>query len=171
VFNVQSCPLKKLTIPRLELCAAVLLAKHFRRVRRALTIAVPESYLWTDSTIVLAWIHSASNRWKTFVGNRVALIQEATSSAIWRHVPTRSNTADLISRGTDPTTLSTSTLWWKGPQWLTKEPSSWPTSEVTNHETNVELKKVHAAFHQSSEDFTERFSNFNRLIRVIAVCQ
>jgi hypothetical protein len=61
--------LKRLTIPRLELCAAVLLAKLFRRVTRALTIAVHESYLWTDSSIVLAWIQGASNRWKTFVGN------------------------------------------------------------------------------------------------------
>jgi hypothetical protein len=59
---------------------------------------------------VLAWIQGASNRWKTFVGNRVALIQEATSSATWHHVHTQHNPADLISRGTDPTTLSNSTL-------------------------------------------------------------
>jgi hypothetical protein len=34
-------------------------------------------------------------------GNRVALIQEATSSATWRHVPTRSHHADLTSRDRD----------------------------------------------------------------------
>jgi hypothetical protein len=48
---------------------------------------------------------------------------------------------------------------------------SWPTSEVTNLETNVETKKVHITFNQSREDFTEKFSNFKRLIRVIAVCK
>jgi hypothetical protein len=164
-------PLKRLTVPRLELWAAVLLAKLFRRVIRALTITVHESCLWADSTIVLACIHGVSNRWKIFVGNRVALIQEATSSATWRHVPTQSNPADLISRGTDPTTLSTSTLWWKGPQWLLQEPVRWPTSEVTNLETNFETKNVHVVFNQSREDFTQKFSKFNRLIRVTAVCK
>ena len=50
------------------------------------------------------------NKWKLFVGNRVTLIQEETASASWRHVPSQSNPADLISRGIEPTTLSTSTL-------------------------------------------------------------
>jgi len=72
--------------------------------------------MWTDSAIVLAWIQGPSTKWKTFVGNRVALIQENTAAATWRHVPTNSNPADLISWGIEPTALSTSTLWWKGPQ-------------------------------------------------------
>ena len=52
------------------------------------------------------------------VGNRVANIQEETASVSWRHMPSQSNPADLISRGIEPTTLSKSTLWWKEPQWL-----------------------------------------------------
>jgi len=80
--------------------------------------------LWTDSCIVLTWIQGPLTNWKKSVGNRVAIIQDETASAMWRHVPTHSNPADLISRGIEPTTLSTATLWWKGPQWLTKEPSS-----------------------------------------------
>ena len=71
---------------------------------------IDESYLWTDSSIVLTWIQGPPNRWKTFVGNRVAIIQEETASATWRHVPSQSSPADLISRGVEPTTLSTSTL-------------------------------------------------------------
>jgi hypothetical protein len=164
-------PLKRLTILRLELCAAVLLAKIFRRVTRTLTIAVHESYLWTDSSIVLAWLQGASNRWKTFVCNWVALIQEATSSATWQHLPTQSNPADLISRGMDPTTLSTSTLWWHGPQWLLQEPFSWPSSEVTPLETNLETRNVHVALNQANEGFTQKFSKLNRIIRVTAFCK
>jgi hypothetical protein len=97
----------------LELCAATLLAKLYKKAIHALN-TINESYLWTDSSIVLTWIQGPSNKWKTFVGNRVAIIQEETSSATWRHVPTLSNPADLISRGVEPTILSTSTLWWKG---------------------------------------------------------
>ena len=68
-----------------------------------------ESYSLPDSSIVLTWIQGPSNRWKTFVGNRVATIQEETASATRRHVPSQSNPADLISRGVKPATLSTST--------------------------------------------------------------
>ena len=71
-----------------------------------------------QTLIVLTWIQGASTRWKTFVGNRVAFIQEATVDATWGHVPSSSNPADLISRGTDPTTQFTATLWWHGPDWV-----------------------------------------------------
>jgi len=121
-------PLKQLTIPRLELCAATLLPRLYKKAICALNIRINESYLWTDSSIILTWIQGPSNKWKTFVGNRVALIQEETAAATWRHVPSQSNPSDLISRGIEPSTLSTSTLCWKGPQWLTQEPSSWPTT-------------------------------------------
>jgi hypothetical protein len=123
-------PLKQLTIPRLELCAATLLAKLYKKTMGALNTTIHESYLWTDSSIVLTWIQGPSTKWKTFVGNRVATIQEETASATWRHVPTQSNPADLISRGVEPTVLSTSTLWWNEPQWLTQESSNWPTMEL-----------------------------------------
>jgi len=92
-----------------------------------------ESYPWRDSSILLTGIQSPPRRWKTFVGNRVAIIQEEIASAPRRHVPSQSNPADLISRGVEPATLSTSTLWWKEPQWLTQEPSSWPATEVNTH--------------------------------------
>jgi hypothetical protein len=91
-----------------------LLSKLYKRATRALTITINEPHLWTDSSIVLTWIQGPSNKWKTFVGNRVAIIQEETSSATWRHVPSQSNPADLISRATDLTSSSSSsfTLWW-----------------------------------------------------------
>ena len=157
-------PLKQLTIPRLELCAATLLSKLYKKAIRALNIIIHESYLWTDSSIVLTWIQGPPNKWKTFVGNRVALIQEETLGTTWRHVPSQSNPADLISRGIEPTTLSTSTLWWKGPQWLPQEPSNWPITEVNTPTDNLQIRHVHLACLQTSEDFTKRFSKLNRLI-------
>jgi len=138
-------PLKRLTIPRLELCAATLLAKLYKKAVSALNITVNETYMWTDSAIVLAWIQGPLTKWKTFVGNRVALIQENTAAATWRHVPTNSNPADLISRGIEATALSTSTLWWKGPQWLTQQPSDWPRTVVNTPTDNLEIRNVHVA--------------------------
>ena len=124
--------LKQLTIRRLELCAATQLSNLYNKAIHALNLTANDSFLWTGSSIVLAWMQSTPNKWKTFVGNRIALIQNETASATWRHVPTHSNPADLISRGIEPTTLSKATLWWKGTQWLTKEPPGWPTTEVNS---------------------------------------
>jgi hypothetical protein len=92
------------------------------------------------------------------------MIQEETSSATWRNVPSQANLADLISRGIDPSTLATSTLWWKGPQWLLQEPSSWPTAEFNISTEPLELRKVHVACLQTPEDITQRFSKLHRLI-------
>jgi len=148
-------PLKTLTIPRLELCAAVLLVKLYKQVINALRIPISATYMWTDSSIVLKWIQSPSNRWKTFVANRVSFIQEETSSVIWRHVPTAHNPADLISRGADPTTLSTLTLWWNSPEWIIKEISAWPDILVVNSTEVLEIKKVHIALTDKTDDFMQ----------------
>jgi len=86
-------------------------------------------------------------------------------------VPSQSNPADLISRGIDPSTLTTSTLWWKGPQWLSQEPSSWPTTEFNTPTEALEVRKVHVACLQIPEDTIQRFSKLHRLIRVIAYCR
>jgi len=116
VLHIPGSAFEKLTIPRLELCAATLLAKLYKKAVSALNITVNETCMRTDSAIVLAWIQVPSTKWKNFVGNRVALIKENTAAATWRHMPTNSNPADLISHGIEATALPTSTLWWKGPQ-------------------------------------------------------
>jgi len=144
--------LKQLTIPRLEVCAATLLSELYKKAVRTLNVTINESFLWTDSSIVLTWIQGPPNKFNIFVGNRVALIQEETAAATWRHVPSQSNLADLISRGIEPATLSTSTLWWNGPQWLTQEPSSCPTSEVNTLTDNLERGNFHVACLQVPDD-------------------
>ena len=154
-------PLKQLTIPRLELCAATLLTKQYKKAIRALNVTINESYLWTDPSILLTWIQGPRNKWKPFVGNRVALIQ-GTAAATWRHVPSHSNPADLISRVIELSTLLTSSLWWKWPQWLTQEPSNWPTTEVNTPTDNLEIRNVMLHFyslqktsHQDSPTWTD----------------
>ncbi|GFT01210.1 uncharacterized protein TNCV_3373301 [Trichonephila clavipes] len=85
------CGAATLTIPRLELCAAVLLAKLVKRVVAALQLETAELYLWPDSMIVLAWLRKEPMDLKTFVQNRVVKIQELYPNQLWRHVPSDQN--------------------------------------------------------------------------------
>jgi hypothetical protein len=88
------------------------------------------------------------------ISRQVAIIQEETASATWIHMPNQSNSADLISRRVEPTTLATSILWWKGPQWLTQEPSSWPITEFNTPTEILEIRNMHVAVH-SPADITQ----------------
>ncbi|GFV79024.1 uncharacterized protein TNCV_3687311 [Trichonephila clavipes] len=139
-------PMKSVTMPRLELCAAVL-AKLMKRVETALQMKTPPVYLWSDSTIVLAWIQKEPNLLKTFVANTVATIQHLTNAEQWHHASSEQNPADLVSRGLDPSSLLNNSLWWHAPKFLmTKDfPERNTLSSVTdNDEFNCEFKRANA---------------------------
>ncbi|XP_054722042.1 uncharacterized protein LOC129231704 [Uloborus diversus] len=114
-------PLKRISIPRLELNAAVLLAKLLHRVMKSLQVSFSEVHLWSDSTIVLAWLKSDPHVLKTFVANRIALLQELTNGFQWHHIRSEDNPSDMVSRGLDPSKLLDNKLWWHGPDLLNQE--------------------------------------------------
>lgn len=91
-------PRRRLTIPRLELCAALNGAQLAKLLHTELTIQINTVTLWTDSTTVLAWLKSESYRFKLFVGTRIAEIQELTAECTWRFVDSSSNPADDLTR-------------------------------------------------------------------------
>ncbi|XP_075150806.1 uncharacterized protein LOC142224913 [Haematobia irritans] len=111
---------------RLELCAAQLGANLAVKVKNDLDMMTTPTYYWTDSTIVLNWINSRSSSFHTFVANRIASIQDNTTPEQWRHVSSKDNPADIISRGSDPHQLKQTTQWMLGPFFLHGDEKHWP---------------------------------------------
>ncbi|XP_026471164.1 uncharacterized protein LOC113375440 [Ctenocephalides felis] len=170
-------PLKNVTLPRLELSAALLLAKLYRQIMTITKIQISESFLWCDSTIVLAWLKTDPALLKMFVSNRVAEILDLTPGIAWRHVGSKDNSADIVSRGVKtPLELVECNLWWNGPAWLVEESCKWPNrpADVVKEEAIPE-RRVLAATEVNIDDsfldhLVERFSKFNKIVRVVAYC-
>ncbi|XP_018401827.1 PREDICTED: uncharacterized protein LOC108778994 [Cyphomyrmex costatus] len=104
-------PVKTMSVPRLELSAAQLLARLIYFIRESLDFRGINVYCWTDSTITLAWLSPPSTTWKTFIANRVTEIYTLLPETPWRHIPTKENPADCASRWISPNDLATNLQW------------------------------------------------------------
>ncbi|XP_070068043.1 uncharacterized protein [Drosophila takahashii] len=122
-------PKAQQTLPRLELCAAVLGAELSDKVRKDLSFdSSVTGYYWSDSMVVLSWINAAASTYHIFVANKIAKIQAITSQAQWRHVSSANNAADVLSRGILASKLGDHNLWFSGPLFLHGSSSQWTST-------------------------------------------
>lgn len=166
--------MKQLSIPRLELSAALAGAQLASVLHNELTIPIQRTTLWSDSTTVLHWIKSESCHYKVFVGTRVAEIQNLTEVSNWRYVDSANNPADDITRGKTLTELSRSHRWLQGPAFLSHSEDRWPISPSSYPETDdSELKKSIFCGHVAEETEQQlpdvrQFSTWKELMRTTA---
>ena len=172
--------LKPMTIPRLELSAAVLAIHLDRSVREELDVPITQSTYWSDSTCVLQYSRNQSKRFHTFVANRLSVIHENSAPHQWRHIGSELNPADEVSRSVTVEEMCANSKWLSVPQYLAKKDEFWPR-DPTLHEPELsdddpEIKRAQSnsqssSRHQSEDvlsSLIERHSSWERLKRAVA---
>ena len=187
--KTRIAPLKALTMPRLELMAALILSRLMNRVVVELRkiCSIGRIVCLTDAAIVLAWVRGEDKQYKTFVQNRLLEIRRNVDCSNWFHVPGKENIADLPSRGCLATHLlvtEVKEIWTKGPCWLRSNFEDWPITKKIRLEEpeDLELKENSC---KSSTCFVaknlgiknlsaiitpESYSSSERLFRITAWC-
>lgn len=139
--------LNAITLPRLELKAAVLGAEITSTVKEQLSLETIPTYYWSDSEIVLSWINNQKTIKDKFVAIRITNIQDTSIQKEWRHIPSAHNAADVASRGITDSKFKVHSLWFYGPLFLYGPPSTWPSPFVAKgtESSKVVLEVVLAA--------------------------
>ena len=165
-------PLKQLSIPRLELLAAVLAARLANTIQKESRIQLCDVMLFTDSAITLSWIRSQSRKYKPFVSSRIGEIQSISNPCQWRHIPGEVNVADDVSRGVSVQELNG--RWNNGPGFLHLDESEWPKGKLPENFSEERLERPKETFcgietvKVKEAINIERFSSWQRLVRTTA---
>jgi hypothetical protein len=161
--KTRVAPLKEQTIPRLELQGAVLASELTSRVIKNLNISVNNTYIFSDSTIVLCWLSKVPTKWNTFVANRVKKVNNLITFDRWFYVNTVENPADDATRGFTVEQFKNQSRWFDGPQFLL-QPNFESSFKIPNldTETALERRKQKIVLNIVAEkvDFIKRFSSY-----------
>ena len=177
--KARVAPLKMVTIPRLELTAAVVSVRVSDMPRQELQYERVEEIFWTDSKVVLGYIKNDSKRFHVFVANRVQQIRDQTSPSQWRRVDTKCNPADDASRGITAKELVESSRWISGPEFLWMPEDQWPQpledQDLVSLSDDPEVKKVTSCATSTQEQWNlveslSYFSDWHRACRAVAIC-
>ena len=168
---------KLLTVPRLELQAAVLGSRLYLFLKSELGLKPDYVMFWSDSQIVLHYLRSETLPLKTFVANRVAEILSATKEHRWHFLPGIDNPADDGTRGVHVASLTAAkSRWLNGPGFLSGPVSAWPEDDFQScfRSDDLEVRQVHLVTRSEPEIQTlfdsEEVSTLFRLLCITAYC-
>ncbi|XP_050065611.1 uncharacterized protein LOC126554599 [Aphis gossypii] len=170
--KTKMSPMKTSTIPRLELCAAVLLARWLARLLTVFgdRLRFDGIFAWSDSQIVLSWLVNPHTCFKVFVSNRVHLARQLVPTCQWGYVRSAENPADCASRGLMPSDLVNHVLYWSGPAFLKGTVEAWDMSvAAVPMEQLPEIKVISLSVQIEPEvEWFSRFSSYHNMVRVVA---
>ncbi|XP_058827095.1 uncharacterized protein LOC131687069 [Topomyia yanbarensis] len=164
-------PLRQLTIPRLELQAAVLAAQMIKAIRQNHSLEIHRVFIWSDSQTVLSWIQSDQRKYKQFVGFRIGEILSLSNLSDWRWIPSKLNIADCLTKWGRMPSMEPGSSWFRGQEFIYQAPETWPQQVLPPANTTTEMRAVFL-FHDIvlTGPFidTNRISKWNVLIRTVA---
>lgn len=168
IGKTRCAPIKPLSIPRLELQAAVLGVRLCKMIKASHDIEPRDVTFWSDSKTVIKWIQSDSRIYKQFVSHRISEILENSEVNQWRWVPSSQNPADEATRIKSTLTKS---CWLNGPNFLKSNLEDWPKmpDDVSHHDCEGEMR---SKFICTLHDFTfipfDKYSSYYKLLRVMS---
>lgn len=158
--KARVAPTKLISIPRLELSAAVTATRLSILLKSELDMKIDEEFFWTDSQVTLAYMNNDAEGFHLFVANRVQLKREDTGPSQWRYVDTGENPADHASRGLTASDIL-STNWLSGPEFLWKE--SVPKGPAPSIDTLVSDPEV-----KTTKTFATRVSDHADILNCLS---
>lgn len=169
-------PLKGHTIPRLELCGAVLASELSHSICSHMNIDLSVCRYYTDSKVVLGYIGNTTRRFFTYVTNRVEKIHKVSSPSQWSFIPTSLNPADLGTRFVSNPDLKLIALWTIPPTWLLCE----HTSETMDYllvlpdndkeiRSNITSSKTQISEPTLGSHLFKRFSTWTSLVKAFSI--
>ncbi|XP_058456561.1 uncharacterized protein LOC131433958 [Malaya genurostris] len=167
--KTKVAPLKTLSIPKLELMAASLGTRMLNMIKSYHSFPIIRQFMWTDSTVTLAWIKSKDHRrYQQFVAVRVGEILMSTESKDWRHVSSKLNLADIATKWKQGLQLSMNNPWFRAEEILQNLKDMWPEDSPIP-ETQEEMRPNCTNLgHFAPIIDISRFSSWTRLHRAIA---
>ncbi|XP_071133064.1 uncharacterized protein [Mytilus edulis] len=108
------------TIPRLELCAAVLSVEIADTLKEHLKLDSTCFHFYTDSKVVLGYLTNETRRFYVYVSNRVNRIRTSSSPSQWSYISTDLNPADVATRSLNTVDLPSS-VYLQGPTFLSQD--------------------------------------------------
>ncbi|XP_055586245.1 uncharacterized protein LOC129738941 [Uranotaenia lowii] len=167
--KTRVAPLKFLSIPRLELQAAVVGARLAGSIVSSHRIRITRRIFWTDSRDVVCWLRSDHRRYSQFVAFRISELLDTTEVGEWRWLPTKQNVADEGTKWQRLPDFQPESRWFRGPDFLREPENSWP-GDAGDQGTTMEEIRASVLHHQGTKPLIisfERFSKWKRLLRSV----
>jgi len=161
---------KSLTIPKLELQAAVTAVRIKVKLLQEVELKCSKIYFWSDSKTVLSYIKNENKKYSVYVTHRVNEIRNCSNTDEWHYVPTKLNVADTCTRVVNIDQMVEENSYINGPDYLYQN----PLPDISNNVVIIENLNLHV--NETKESYLEnhsvilweRFSRWKKLVRVIA---